>query len=1304
VESQEKKQRAIWITLLSLAVLWLRFTGLRWGAGTIPHPDEIRIAYAVDELFRSFGNPKFFAYGHLPIYLQAGLFKLRGLLHLTSGDHLLDITTSGRMVAAALSLGTIFLSGRVALLLGLPFWYALAAAFGASFFPLAVQLSQFSTVDAQATFFTLLAIERTLVFRTRGRWRDILTLSLALGGALACKANSLPLAAILLFFLLPFWRTAKFWVFPLATLFCFSLFEPYAWIDWKGFVHDLSEQARWVRGSNVPVFFEQYENSLPFLFAGRDLFFYSVGPAGFLLSLYGFFRSLKRRESWLLAAWFVVNIVLLGTSYAKFSRYWLPVIPAFAIYAAWGLLEIRKFLPKIAGVAIAVLFVAQTVLTGALTHTIHLQVHSNRKAAELVEKAIPGEGPPIRVMYDSLWVGFPSLPGGLSKRSVVNDFAQLFESETDPQYPGRIARKLAAADLFITINHMSIRSAFEQAPHKYVQAQTFEALRHQGLGYRFVAAVTIRPPVLPGLLRDFSLDYSIPIYDHPTIFIWRNEEGLSPLQIEQAILDTNVSSPRDSLAYYECLSEEGPDCDTSPPVDLSPSRIGTHPASTDNADLDPILAPRLWVPVAWYLFFFLTGLAAWPLVRVLFPGSFAAGYGISRTIGWIVFGYALWLLGHLPGELLRGWSVRIFWLAALAWGAYGWKKTELWKNGRWKEALPAECLLFVTFLLFFAYRLFAPDVFWSENPIDLGYLSVLAKTGSLPPPDPGYSGTSLNYYYYGFFLFSLPMKILAVPPNIADFLGMVTIPSLIAGLLMTIGASLDFEKPKPLLGLLSVVLVLLVGNWDGASHLVRYFLRRDPYPWNFDVFHSVHGLIRNTVHETPLFSYLFVDLHAHLMSGILFLAFLAWLRFSDLMNLSRFQLVIGAILLGSMGPANTWDFFSLSVLILVITTLLAIHRRELPPLKKALGFLSLSYLLFSPFYLIFTKKMTQLGVGWVGRFQTELSGALLTMGLFLTFILLVQFSVWKELVQKKLLWISLTVVAGLLAVAFTIAGFTHLFPFTFLLYSLLGAGFAVLAVRRAPRFPYLDSRLLVFFSLTILSTCEIFFIKDFLQGGEFKRMNTIFKFYYQVWLLFAVASPSLLYALLTQTKSAWVRIALSGVALLSIFAGMIWTVGTVKARTHEHTFAKSGEPMFTFDGLAWLKRERPHEYKTIAWLWKHGTSRDVILEASKEDYHYDYNVVSCASGVPAVLSWWSHADQRDRPSGDRVWAINAFYKTQDIRIALRVLRRFHVTYVYVADRELEQYGPEGMQKFRERPDIFVPVVTTPQSALYRINW
>ena len=67
---------------------------------------------------------------------------------------------------------------------------------------------------------------------------------------------------------------------------------------------------------------------------------------------------------------------------------------------------------------------------------------------------------------------------------------------------------------------------------------------------------------------------------------------------------------------------------------------------------------------------------------------------------------------------------------------------------------------------------------------------------------------------------------------------------------------------------------------------------------------------------------------------------------------------------------------------------------------------------------------------------------------------------------------------------------------------LLGAGVSLLRTLRGRS---LLPRVLVFVGLALLLGIEFIYVRDFLAGGEWRRMNTVFKFFTQAWVLFGLA-------------------------------------------------------------------------------------------------------------------------------------------------------------------------------------------------------
>jgi uncharacterized membrane protein len=88
-------------------------------------------------------------------------------------------------------------------------------------------------------------------------------------------------------------------------------------------------------------------------------------------------------------------------------------------------------------------------------------------------------------------------------------------------------------------------------------------------------------------------------------------------------------------------------------------------------------------------------------------------------------------------------------------------------------------------------------------------------------------------------------------------------------------------------------------------------------------------------------------------------------------------------------------------------------------------------------------------------------------------------------------------------------------PYSLVLVTCLAgvAACAVLAYRRLMQPGIAFALMLAGTALAVVGTCEVVYLRD-VFGGEYFRMNTIFKLYYQAWTLFSVSGAALLHELL----------------------------------------------------------------------------------------------------------------------------------------------------------------------------------------------
>ena len=198
-------------------------------------------------------------------------------------------------------------------------------------------------------------------------------------------------------------------------------------------------------------------------------------------------------------------------------------------------------------------------------------------------------------------------------------------------------------------------------------------------------------------------------------------------------------------------------------------------------------------------------------------------------------------------------------------------------------------------------------------------------------------------------------------------------------------------------------------------------------------------------------------------------------------------------------------------------------------------------------------------------------------------------------------------------------------------------------------------------------------------------MNTVFKVYYQSWLLLALAGAYALYywrahrpgARSTPGADSGGRrraIALgnyawAGAVAVLLVASSYYPVGAVLDRTgvlsRGHTFEDN-----TLDGLAFIRHQDPGEYAAIRWL-RDEAPWGRIVEAVGDDYS-DHGRISASTGLPTLLGWKGHELQwrgSSRAFDGREADVARIYRSDDGTEVRQLLEWYDVRYVYLGQRE-----------------------------------
>ena len=169
----------------------------------------------------------------------------------------------------------------------------------------------------------------------------------------------------------------------------------------------------------------------------------------------------------------------------------------------------------------------------------------------------------------------------------------------------------------------------------------------------------------------------------------------------------------------------------------------------------------------WYLAIFLIGAATFPIAFRFFPRLASKGYAFIKPLGLLLWGYVYWLLcslgilqNDLGGEVLALAVVVL--LAAISLTQSKGRELWLWVQQNWKTILAVEGVFLVFFALWAVVRAANPEILNTEKPMELAFINSILRSPTFPPQDPWLSGYAISYYYFGYVLIAMLIRLTGV--------------------------------------------------------------------------------------------------------------------------------------------------------------------------------------------------------------------------------------------------------------------------------------------------------------------------------------------------------------------------------------------------------------------------------------------------------------------------------------------------------------------------------------------------------------
>jgi YYY domain-containing protein len=676
-----------------------------------------------------------------------------------------------------------------------------------------------------------------------------------------------------------------------------------------------------------------------------------------------------------------------------------------------------------------------------------------------------------------------------------------------------------------------------------------------------------------------------------------------------------------------------------------------------------------------------------------------------------------------------------------------------------------------------------------EKPMEFAFFNAVNIAVYFPPENPWFSDHYINYYYYGFIIAAIPTKLLGIIPSIAYNLIIPTWFAMTGIGLFGVGYNFylgitnknkDYSPNKSIIknefqakrkflhkinlsaylsGLFALVIVLLIGNFFQMKLLWQYLPEVSKVTQDAGAdnkFISVLSGAKNVISgdadlpgssgrwyfaasrpilpdgpdtpiaEFPYFSFLYADLHPHLLSMPFYALGFGWCLTLLLQPIHKkrwfqqlFILIFAGLVFGFYRVTHTWDFpiFLGLGFLSIVWMFLSDHELEFEQqVKKTILytfiFVGLSVLFYLPFTYWFKTAYNSIEI-WDGA-RTPFKDYVIVFGLAIFTLISFFFDELKLNFRKNLRnWKSINLgqiwLPGLMILISTAGGYA-LWKFD---YEVLAFAFPCFIVwlwiiffkKNLSEFRRIIWVLFAIgFSLTFL--VEILVLK-----GDVGRSNMVFRMYNLAWFILGITMSVAIVHLRNRLKS-WPIFVEYGwliIFVLLLLLGTLYPITATKMKMIDR-WPNVENPPNTLDGsLFMLGNPTSHgvytpaiyreneidldlrlDYEGIKFLQDNVVGSSVIVEGHTSEYRWGGRY-SIYTGLPSVIGWSWHTRQHnsllDRAVVDkRIEDVNNFYNTINIDEVNGFIERYRVQYIIISGLERALYSPEGLEKFENMVD------------------
>jgi len=613
----------------------------------------------------------------------------------------------------------------------------------------------------------------------------------------------------------------------------------------------------------------------------------------------------------------------------------------------------------------------------------------------------------------------------------------------------------------------------------------------------------------------------------------------------------------------------------------------------------------------------------------------------------------------------------------------------------------------IVFLLTLTIRFFNPDIINTEKIMELMILTSVMDMKSIIPDDLWFHNENIKYYYFGYFVFSSVPKMLSLDSSVAYNFILPTVISYSAVVLIhftqLLFEQLQIKKNFILFFIFSFIFIFflspIASSIEFMSHLsigsnsfykfidingidnlpkIKLFWPDDHWWW-FSISRIISYnrsdfiLSDYTINEFPAFSVILGDIHPHILAipFVLLSIYLIIFIFKNAYKnkeLNYMLIIQLTIIFLFTILINPWYLIPILWLFFLNLLFYEYYFGAKPwvfiknIIKKCFPLL-----LIGIFVILFLNPSNQLKFPYISfvKISSQLIHLIIYWSLIFSPIFL--FSIIKifrngflknELFQNSIVFVFFSVLLTLVSArAFNIELFLN-YVFVVITFSLIISIFIVFIKQTYKKNNYLDLTIIISIlsGVLVVYGTEFIFIVDSFNN----RMNTVFKFYFFVYLLLSIFSVYFLYKVyLSLSKKT--SVVFISVFLIFIVPSIWWSISALNSRFEEH------QGIIGLDGLSYLTDE---EKELISYIKTNTQTKDIVLETVGRAYSKS-NFISASTGRATILGWPNHEIQWRGSSivvNDLKDKIELFY--QDPNNNMELINEYNIKYLILSNSDI----------------------------------